>query len=248
MSTDPADDVVIVSGGSRGLGLALVRAFLSSGRRVATFSRSATPELQDLAEQAQQRDRFHWNQADGADAAAIHDFVAAVGRKWGGITTLVNNAGVGTDGLLTLMRQADIGHTIDLNLRGPLLLTQACTKWMIRSGRGAIVNISSVNALRGHTGVAVYSATKAALDGLTRSLARELGPRGIRVNSVAPGYFESGMVKGLVDSARERIIRRTPLGRMADVHDIANAVQFLVSEQAAFITGQVIVVDGGITC
>jgi 3-oxoacyl-[acyl-carrier protein] reductase len=111
-----------------------------------------------------------------------------------------------------------------------------------------MVNISSVNAIRGHAGVAVYSATKAGLDGLTRSLARELGPRNIRVNSVAPGYFESDMVKGLTEDQKQRIVRRTPLGRLTSAEDVANAVYFLVSEQAAFITGQILVVDGGITC
>ncbi|MBP2435188.1 SDR family NAD(P)-dependent oxidoreductase [Bradyrhizobium elkanii] len=242
------DQPVIVSGGSRGLGLALVRAFLASGRRVATFSRSPTPQIQALAAEPAQHDRFHWEQVDGTNAAAIHDFVGAVGGKWEGIGALVNNAGIGADGLLTLMRQADVDRTISLNLGGTVLLTQACSKWMIRANRGSIVNVSSVNAIRGHTGVAVYSATKAAVDGLTRSLARELGPRGIRVNSVAPGYFESDMVKELSDAARERIVRRTPLGRMAQISDITNVVQFLVSDLAAFVTGQVIVVDGGITC
>jgi 3-oxoacyl-[acyl-carrier protein] reductase len=239
---------VIISGGSRGLGLALVRAFLASGRHVATYSRSPTPEIQALAEDAAQCDRVHWAQVDGTNAASVHDFVAVIGRKWGGISAVVNNAGVGAGGLLALMRRDDIERTIALNLSGTVLLTQACAKWMIRANRGSIVNISSVNAIRGHTGVAVYSATKAAVDGLTRSLARELGPRGIRVNSVAPGYFESDMVKGLAEAERDRIIRRTPLGRMAEVSDIANVVRFLVSDQAAFITGQVIVVDGGITC
>jgi 3-oxoacyl-[acyl-carrier protein] reductase len=119
---------------------------------------------------------------------------------------------------------------------------------MLRQGGGCIVNISSVNAVRGHAGVAVYSAAKAGLDGLTRSLARELGPRNIRVNSVAPGYFESEMVKGMTDEQKQRIVRRTPLGRLARAEDVANAVYFLASPQASFITGQVLIVDGGITC
>lgn len=241
-------ETVIVSGGSRGLGLELVRGFLDAGHRVATFSRTPTAALAALGADPAHGERFHWQALDGTDAAQAGAFVAAVARKWDGIGTLVNNAGVGSDGVLTLMRQADIERTIALNLGAAVLLTQACAKWMIRAQRGSIVNISSVNGIRGHSGVAVYSATKAALDGLTRSLARELGPRGIRVNSVAPGYFESDMVKDMPEAARARIIRRTPLGRMAQAADIGNVVRFLASDQAAFVTGQIIVVDGGITC
>ena len=119
---------------------------------------------------------------------------------------------------------------------------------MIRQGTGSIVNISSVNGVRGHAGVAVYSATKAALDGLTRSLARELGPRNIRINSVAPGYFESEMVGEMAEDAAARIRRRTPLGRLAEPGEIAEAVHFLASDRGGFVTGQVLVVDGGLTC
>jgi len=115
------------------------------------------------------------------------------------------------------------------------VLAQACSRVMLRQGGGCIINISSINAVRGHSGVAVYSATKAALDGLTRSLARELGPRKIRVNSVAPGYFESDMVKNLPQEQKDRIARRTPLGRLARVEDIANAVHFLASDAASFL-------------
>jgi 3-oxoacyl-[acyl-carrier protein] reductase len=115
-------------------------------------------------------------------------------------------------------------------------------------GAGAIVNISSVNAVRGNAGVAVYSATKAALDGFTRALARELGPRNIRVNSLAPGYFESDMVAGLTERRRRAIVRNTPLGRLGTIDEIADTVLFLLSPAAAFITGQTIVVDGGLTC
>ncbi|MGF6812616.1 3-oxoacyl-[acyl-carrier protein] reductase [Paraburkholderia sp. Clong3] len=243
-----ADDVVIISGGSRGLGLALVRAFVAAGRRVATFSRSRTPEIDDLIERDTRGAGFHWRQVDSTDSAAVARFVADVAERWGGVAALVNNAGVSQDGLLALMREDAIEQMIAVNLTGTILLTQSCAKWMIRANRGVIVNIASVNAIRGHTGVAVYSATKAALDGLTRSLTRELGARNIRVNSVAPGYFESDMVQHLDETARARIARRTPLGRLADTTDITNVVEFLVSDRASFVTGQTIAVDGGITC
>ena len=241
---------MLISGGSRGLGLSLVDRFLDEGWWVATFSRSQTPEIQ--AREAEHgpsgTGRFMWLAVDGSDEDQIRQAVKTVTGNWGRIDTLINNAGIGNDGLLTLQRMQDIDQLLDVNLRSAILLTQLCSKSMIRNGRGSIVNISSVNSVRGHSGVAVYSATKAALDGLTRSLARELGPRNIRVNSVAPGYFESAMVGDLSDDARKRIQRRTPLGRLAETEEITRAVYFLASQQGSFITGQVLVVDGGLTC
>ena len=242
--------VAVISGGSRGLGLALVDLFLERGWRVATFSRSETAEISERLRLHGRggTDRLMWRSVDGASADEIRGMAKAVADRWSRIDVLVNNAGVGFDGLLTFMRSDDIDRVLDVNLRGAILLTQACVKNMVRRGMGSVVNISSVNGVRGHSGVSVYSATKAALDGMTRSLARELGPRNIRVNSVAPGYFESDMVKELSDDATARIRRRTPLGRLARQSEIAEAVYFLASGQGSFITGQVLVVDGGLTC
>jgi 3-oxoacyl-[acyl-carrier protein] reductase len=239
--------VAIISGGSRGLGSSLVSKFLNAGWIVATFSRSSTQLVRSLIEKYGE-EKFLWRQTDITCAASIKQFLSEVIKTFGEVDVLINNAGVGADGLLTLSRTTVLESCIDINLKSTISMIQLCTKVMLRQGRGCIINISSVNAIRGHSGVAVYSATKAALDGLTRSLARELGEKNIRVNSVAPGYFESDMVSGLNDKQKQRIIRRTPLNRLAKVEDIVNVVYFMASPESSFITGQVIVVDGGITC
>lgn len=240
--------VVVISGGSRGLGQALATSCLEQGYRVATFSRSPTPFIESYQERDPEGRRFWWAATDSVDPAALKDYAAQVVQHYGRLDVLINNAGVGLDGLLPLARPADIEHTIDLNVKGTIFLTRACTRFMLRQQSGCIVNISSINALRGHAGVAVYSASKSALDGLSRSLAVELGPKNIRVNTIAPGYFDSDMVAHLSEEQTRRIVRRTPLGRLGTVSDIANLVLFLMSPQAAFITGQTIAIDGGLTC
>ncbi len=245
--TEPRQ-VVLVSGGSRGLGLGIVRRALADGRAVATFSRSSSPAIEDLRASDPAGERFWWEAVDGADPAALKKFALATAKRFGAIDVLVNNAGVGLDGLLTMTRVEEIQRALAVNLSAAIFLIQACSKVMLAQGRGNILSISSVNALRGHKGVAVYSATKAALDGMARSLAKELGTSGIRVNTVAPGYFESDMVGELTEEQKARIKRRTPLGRLATIDDIVDVVAFMMSPQSRFITGQTIVVDGGITC
>jgi 3-oxoacyl-[acyl-carrier protein] reductase len=238
--------VALLSGGSRGLGAALVQALLDAGWRVATFSRELTPFVQRC------RDRhagaFDWQALDAADFDALRGWVAQVRDRWDRIDALVNNSAVSREGRLPLQSTDDIHTLLTVNLESVIHLTRAAAQAMLNQRHGAIVNISSVNALRGHAGVAVYSATKAALDGLSRSLARELGASGIRVNSVAPGYFASALTAGMHDEQRQQIVRRTPLGRLAEAEDIAGVVRFLLSDEARFVTGQTIVVDGGLTC
>jgi 3-oxoacyl-[acyl-carrier protein] reductase len=239
--------IALVSGGSRGLGAELVTGFLQRRYGVATLSRTKTAFISKML-RAGRRRQFLWRAVDGRNPEALQAFVNEVGERLGRIDVLVNNAGIAMEGILSTMRTREMIEVIEANLIAALVLTRACSRFMLRQGSGCIVNISSVHAIRGHTGVAVYSATKSALDGLTRSLARELGPRHIRVNSVAPGYFESDMVAGMANERKQRIARRTPLGRLARVDEIANAVYFLASDEASFITGQTLVVDGGITC
>ena len=248
MTATESRQVVLVSGGSRGLGLGIVRRALANGMAVATFSRSSAPAIEDLRASDPAGERFWWEAVDGADPAALKKFALATAKRFGAIDVLVNNAGVGLDGLLTMTRVEEIQRALAVNLSAAIFLIQACSKIMLTQGRGNILSISSVNALRGHKGVAVYSATKAALDGMARSLAKELGTSGIRVNTVAPGYFESDMVGELTEEQKGRIKRRTPLGRLATIDDIVDVVAFMMSPQSRFITGQTIVVDGGITC
>jgi len=240
--------VVLISGGSRGLGAAIARRCLDLGHVVATFSRSITPFVEEQQGRDPQGVRFHWAPVDGRDDEALKRFVDAVAVRYGDVDVLVNNAAVGRFGLFPLMRVGDIDESLEVNLRTNVLLARLCTPYMVSRMAGCILNISSVNALRGNAGVAVYSATKAALDGFTRALARELGPRNIRVNSLAPGYFDSEMVSSLTERQRQKLVRSTPLRRLGTVEEIAEAAVFLISPAAAFITGHTLVVDGGVTC
>jgi len=240
--------VVLISGGSRGLGAAIARRCLDMGHIVAAFSRSATPFIEDQRERDPRGARFHWASVDGRDDGALKRFVDTVAGRHGGVDVLINNAAVGRFGLFPLMRLSDLDESLAVNLRANVLLARLCTPYMVSRAAGCILNISSVNGLRGNAGVAVYSATKAALDGFTRALARELGPKNIRVNSLAPGYFDSEMVGSLTERQVQKLVRSTPLRRLGTVEEIAEAALFLISPAAAFITGHTLVVDGGVTC
>lgn len=239
------EKVAVVSGGSKGLGLSICATLLAQGYRVATFSRRSTPELE--AALAGSEGRLHWEAVDIADDGQVAAFLRRTREKFGRVGYLVNSAGMAHEGLLTLMKARDVSRMIQVNLEGAIALSQACVKQMMVGGFGAIVNVSSVVGVRGFKGVGAYSATKAALDGFTRSLSKELGSAGIRVNSVAPGFMETEMTAELTEQQKARIVRQTPVGRLGTVEDVSAAVAFLLSEQSSFITGQTIVVDGGLT-
>lgn len=237
--------VAVVSGGSKGLGLNICRALLAEGYCVATFSRKSTPELEELIDAHQ--GQLYWESVDLADDASLTGFLQRVKENFGRIGYLVNSAGMAVEGLLTMMRTADISKMLRVNLEGAINLSQACIKQMMVGRFGVIVNVSSIVGVRGYKGVGAYSATKAALDGFTRSLSKEVGSIGIRVNSIAPGFMETEMTSELTDQQKGRIIRQTPLGRLGTVEDVSSVVRFLLSEQSKFITGQTFVVDGGLT-
>lgn len=233
---------LVVSGGSRGLGLALVEHLLARGESVATFARKGTPASDRLTKAHPKA--FLFRELDAVDAAGVKAFVGDA-EGLGPIRGLVNNAAVGQDHLLIHMAEADIARILDINVRGPILLTKAVLRrMMLRNDGGRIVNITSICGSRGFTGLTVYSATKAALDGFTRSLAREVGSRGILVNSLAPGFFSSEMSDVLTDDQMDQIRRRTPTGSLSEPSHIVKALDYLLFD-AENVTGQVLAVDGG---
>lgn len=247
MSDPRTPRTVIVTGGSRGLGAGIVQSYLDSGDRVATCSRSSTSEVERWQSDPATADRFLFAPADLAVREDGTRFVKAVIERWGGVDVLINNAGVARDGILGLFSDEDTDTVLDLNLKGTFHVTKLVSRRMLAAGSGSIVNISSIVGVSGYRGLAVYSASKAALDGFTRALSRELGSRGITVNSVAPGYLRTEMSHGLDEAQLQQIIRRTPAGRLGEPADIARVCQFLTDPVNNYLTGQVIVVDGGLT-
>jgi 3-oxoacyl-[acyl-carrier protein] reductase len=236
---------VVISGVSRGLGAATARELLEKGYAVSGFSRQGSPEVDQLT--VDYGARFFFATADITSSPDLRRFLGQARASLGPVYGLVNNAATVQEGILVTLPEVDIARMLDVNLGAAIRLSRLCLRDMVSRGKGRVINVSSIVGARGYNGLTIYSATKAGLDGFTRSLARESGKRNVTVNSVAPGYMRTEMSAGLGDSELNQIARRTPLGRLAELSDIVPLIRFLLSAEAAFLTGQTILVDGGIS-
>jgi len=235
---------VIVTGVSRGLGLAIAQRLNAEGTyRVVGLSRSHSDEYKTLMDSS---DRVHFIPFDVGDTEAIPAVVSQITKTYGKIWGLVNNAGTGNDGVLATMHKTDIDTVLRVNLTGPITFAKYVSRTMLAKRAGRIINISSIIASTGFHGLSVYAASKAGLEGFTRSLSREVGKMGLTVNCVAPGYMETEMTQGLDVHKMASIRRRAPLG-LARPEDAAGAVAYLLSPDAERITGTIMTVDGGST-
>jgi 3-oxoacyl-[acyl-carrier protein] reductase len=235
--------VALVTGGSRGIGLAIARELADAGAKVAVVARDETRAQQAADSLPGEGHRGY--SADVADAAQVAELVKRVEDEMGSLDVLVNNAGVTRDNVLMRLKDEDWSDVLETNLKGAFNTIRAASRGMMKRRMGRIINISSVVGLMGNKGQANYAASKAGLIGLTKSVAKELASRGILVNAVAPGYIETDMTAELPEAAREALMAQIALGRLGTPEDIAPVVRFLAGPGAAYMTGQVLVVDGG---
>jgi 3-oxoacyl-[acyl-carrier protein] reductase len=240
---------VLLTGGSRGIGLAIGRRLAAAGYNVIAVARRESGELRETIGDVvkQGSGALHFRPFDLSEVDAIQPFVKSMRDEFGAIYGLINNAGIGTEGLLATMHNTEIEALLRLNVLSPIVLTKYVVRHMMADGAGRIVNMSSVIATTGYNGLSVYGATKAAATGFTRSLAREVGKVGITVNAIAPGFIETELTGSLSDDQRKRIAGRSALRRLPGADDVARMVEYLLGEGGRNVTGTVFTIDAGNT-
>ena len=236
------DNVVLVTGGAAGIGLSTAEAFAAEGAKVVICD--VNPEAGEAALTSLGADASFYKD-DVADSQSVSDWMDQVSERYGQIDVLVNNAGITRDGLVMRLKEADWDLVIDINLKGTFNCIKSVSKVMMKQRSGRIVNVASVVGVMGNPGQANYVASKAGVIGLTKTVARELAPRGITVNAIAPGFIETDMTAVLSDKVKDAMLATIPLGRAGSPKDVADVVTFLSSDAASYLTGQVLHVSGG---
>ncbi|MBT4762150.1 MAG: 3-oxoacyl-[acyl-carrier-protein] reductase [Bdellovibrionaceae bacterium] len=242
---DLRDKNIIVTGGSRGIGKGIVEFLASHGANIGFSYSSSEAAAQQIAEELPGEGHFCF-QMNIADADSVKSALAGALEKMGSVDGLVNNAGITKDQILLRLKPEDFDQVIQTNLRGTFLCVKTLLKPMIKQKNGAIVNITSVIGQTGNSGQANYAASKAGIEAFTKSIAQEVASRNIRLNCVAPGFIQTEMTDAMEDKAKQTISEKIPLGRLGQARDIAQSVAFLLSENASYITGQTISVNGGL--
>jgi 3-oxoacyl-[acyl-carrier protein] reductase len=237
---------VLLTGGTRGLGLEIAGDLAARGYHVIATGREISPALEELGRNPSGEGGVEFMKLDLA-ADDLHGFISEVTGRHGNLYGLVNNAALGIDGVLATMHDSEIEEILDVNVRATIVLTKYAVRSMLLENEGRIVNVSSIIAHTGYKGLSVYAASKAALIGFTRSLARELGSAGITVNAVAPGFMETDMTGEIDEERMASIIRRSPLKRLVTTTDVAGGVAWLLGPEAAGITGTTLTIDAGST-
>jgi 3-oxoacyl-[acyl-carrier protein] reductase len=240
---------VLLTGGSRGIGLAIARRLAAAGYNVIAVARRESDALRETIGDVvkQGSGALHFRPFDLSEVDGIQPFVKSVRDEFGAIYGLINNAGIGTEGLLATMHNTEIEALLRLNVLSPIVLTKYVVRHMMADGAGRIINLSSIIATTGYNGLSVYGATKAAATGFTRSLAREVGKLGITVNAIAPGFIDTELTGSLSDDQRKRIAGRSALRRLPGADDVARMVEYLLGEGGRNLTGTVFTIDAGNT-